>query len=154
MLGIHFLRELVQMQINPTFLKGLQRVHEQRHDMLILWNLILHVFQQHFRIDLLPVALLDRLHDGGDQGEESVEYDERRQGREVPFVSALDIVPDHVAGAEQEMGERPFRVVIQERNAVERSPVEIAGALPGLLLLRHVPGEIPQLLPDGEGAAA
>jgi GGDEF domain-containing protein len=99
-------------------------------------------------------ALLDRLHDGGDQGEEGVEDDERRQGRQVSLVGALDVVPDHVARTEQEMGERPFRVVVQERDAVERPLVEIAGTLPDLLLLRPMPGEIPQLLPDGEGAAA
>ena len=69
-------------------------------------------------------------------------------------MSALDVVPNHVAGTEQELGERPFRVVIQERDAVERPFVEIAGMLPGLLLFGPMPREIPQLLPDGEGAAA
>ena len=116
---------------------------------------ILIIIGLHVRVrsEILP-PLLGRLQEGGDQGEEGVEDDERRQGREIPLVITLDVIPDHIAGTQEQVRERPNRILVQEGDVVERSLVEIAGMLPGRLLLRPMPGEIPQLLPDGEGAEA
>ena len=152
-LGVHLLRVLVQMQIDPALLDRGQRIFHQRISLCLMGILIIIGLHVRVRSEILP-PLLGRLQEGCDQGEERVEDNERGQGREVPLVITLDVVPDHITGTQEQVRERTDRILVQEGDVVERPFVEIAGMLPGRLLLRPMPGEIPQLLPDGEGAAA
>lgn len=155
MLGIDGLGMLVQMKIEVTFLYDLRNVQNRRvfpTRILIRFNLNV-AFDDAWQ----SVLLLHGLQNGRGQREKGIEDDKGCQRGEVSFVLALNVVADHVSGAQQQMLEGPLGVFVQKRNAVEGSFIKIAGA--GLLTVLSVlglPGLFPrikpQMLPKHKGA--
>ena len=78
------------------------------------------------------------------QSKYRVEHQQGREGGEVPFVLAANLVPDHISRPEQDVREGSLCIIVQERDD------GLAGALEDayLLLLGRkglAPGDVPQL---------
>jgi hypothetical protein len=104
------------------------------------------------------IPALAGLDDGGQEGEDGIEHQQRRERRQVLLVlPALDIVPHQIAGPQDEVDDRPLGILVQERDyRLARANIQVLAPLPFLarlpVLARLPPGDVSQLIVNPDQA--